>query len=65
MVGGVDMNEFSTVVSNDEEPEEQLEGEGGDDEEVDGDNLADVCLEEGAPRRGWPRRGRVNEEARR
>ena len=65
VVGDVDLDEFSTGMSKDQESEEQLEGEGGDDEEVDGDNLADVCLQEGAPRRGWPRRGRVNEEARR
>jgi hypothetical protein len=26
-------------------------------DQVDGDNLADVCLEESAPRRGRPRRG--------
>ena len=45
------------MVSKDQEPEEQLEGEGGDDEEVDGDNVADVRLEEGAPGRGRPRRG--------
>ena len=57
MVGDVDMDEFSTVVSKDQESEEQVEGEGRDDEEVDGDNLADMCREEGAPRRGWPRRG--------
>src|SRR4029450_6038776 len=57
MVGGVDMDEFSTVVSKDQESEEQLEGEGGHDEEVDSDNLADVCLQERSPRRGWPRRG--------
>ena len=58
VVGGVEMDEFSTVVSKDQESEEQLEGEGGDDEEVDSDNLADVCLQERAPRRGWPRPGR-------
>src|SRR5918994_6307988 len=34
-----------------------VEGEGRDDEEVDGDNLADMCSEEGAPRRGWSWRG--------
>src|SRR5262245_12816622 len=39
------MDEFPTVVSKDQEPEEQLEGEGGDDEKVDGDDLADVRLE--------------------
>jgi hypothetical protein len=57
VVGGVDMDEFSTVVSKDQESEEQLEGEGGHDEEVDSDDLADVCLQEGPPCRGWPRRG--------
>src|SRR5207245_7586745 len=56
VVGDVDMDEFSTVVSKDQESEEQLEGEGRDNEEVDGDNVADMCLKEGAPRRGWPRR---------
>jgi hypothetical protein len=60
VVGGVDMDEFSTVVSKDQESEEQLEGEGGHDEEVDSDNLADVCLQEGPPRRGWPRRGALH-----
>jgi hypothetical protein len=57
VVGDVDMDEFSTVVSKDQESEEQLEGEGGDDEEVDGDNVASMRLEEGPPRRRWPRRG--------
>jgi len=33
------MGEFSTVVSKDQESEEQLEGEGRDNEEVDGDNV--------------------------
>jgi len=51
------MDEFSTIVSKDQESEEQVEGEGWVDEEVDGDNLADMCLKEGAPGRGWPRRG--------
>src|SRR5207247_10804956 len=40
-----------------QEPEEQAKGGRGDPEEVDGDNLADMCPEEGAPRRGRPRRG--------
>src|SRR5215475_8154376 len=49
LVGGVDMDEFSPVVSKDQESEEQLEGEGGHDENVDSDNLADVCLQEIGP----------------
>jgi hypothetical protein len=57
VVGDVDMDEFSTVVSKDQEPEEQKEGERGDNEEVDGDNVANMRLEEDTPRRGWPGRG--------
>jgi len=57
VVGDVDMHEFSPVVPKDQEPEEQAEGEGGNDEEVEGDNVTDMRLKEGAPRRGWPRRG--------
>jgi hypothetical protein len=60
VVGDVDLDEFSPGVSKDQESEEQLEGEGGDDEEVGSDNLADVCLQEGPPRRGWPRRGALH-----
>ena len=33
-----------------------MEGEGRDDEEVDGDNLANMRPKEGAPRRGGSRR---------
>src|SRR3989449_11442470 len=56
VVGDVDMDQLSPVVSKDQESEEQVEGEGGDDEEVDGDNLADMRPKEGAPRRGGSRR---------
>ena len=57
VVGNVDVDEFATVVSKNQEAEEQVEGEGRDDEEVDGDNLADMLLKKGAPRRRWPRGG--------
>src|SRR4029434_9105198 len=57
VVGNVDVDEFATVVSENQEAEEQVEGEGRDDEEVDGDNLADMLLKKGAPRGGWARRG--------
>jgi hypothetical protein len=57
VVGDVDMDEFSTVVSKDQEPEEQAEGERRYNEEVDRDNVMDMRLEEGAPRAGRPRRG--------
>jgi len=56
VVGDVDVDEFSTVVAKDQESEEQVEGEGRDDEEVDGDNLVDKRPKEGAPRRGGSRR---------
>src|SRR4030095_3468695 len=52
-VSDVYMDECATGVSKDQESEEQVEGKGRDDEEVDGDNLADMCPEEGTPRRGW------------
>ena len=45
VVGDVDMHEFSAVVLKNQEPEEQAKGERGDHEEVDGDNLADMCPE--------------------
>jgi hypothetical protein len=57
VVGDVDLDEFSPGVSKNQEAEEQVEGEGRDDEEVDGDNLADMFLKKGAPGRRWPRRG--------
>jgi hypothetical protein len=46
------MDEFSTMVSKNQEPEEQAKGERGDHEEVDGDNVAKMRLQEGARRRG-------------
>jgi hypothetical protein len=59
VVGGVDI-EFSTVVSKNQEPEEQAKGERGDNEEIDGDNVTGMRFKEGAPRRGCPRRGAPN-----
>jgi len=59
VVGGVDMDEFSTVVSKDQESEEQVEGQGRNDEEIEGDYVANMCLQEGAPRRGWPRQAAI------
>jgi hypothetical protein len=40
VVHNVDTDEVSTSVSKGQESEEQVKGEGGDGEEVDGDNLA-------------------------
>src|SRR4029434_8943803 len=44
VVGNVDMDEFSTVVSENQEPEEQAEGERRDNEEVDSDNVTEMRL---------------------
>ena len=56
VVGDVDMDEFSTVSSKNQEPEEQAKGERGDNEAVGGGSVTDMRLKEGAPRRGRPRR---------
>jgi len=53
--GDVDMDELAAIVAEDEEGKEQAEGEGGDHEEIDGGDLAEMGLEEGAPGRGRPR----------
>src|SRR5207245_10891203 len=52
VVGDVDVDEFSTVVAKDQESEEQVEGEGREDGEVDGDNIADMGAEGGEGGRG-------------
>ncbi len=44
------------MVAKDDEPEEQAEGQRRDHEEIDGDDLSKVRLQEGPPRRGRPRR---------
>ena len=46
MVGDVDMDEFSTVVSKNQEPEEQMEGERGDNEKSTA-TISPIC----APRK--------------
>src|SRR5213083_2575112 len=53
--GDVDMDEVAAIVAEDEEGKEQAEGEGRDHEEIDGGDLAEMGLEEGAPGRGRPR----------
>ena len=47
MVGDVEVEEFAPVVAEDDEDEEETKGEGGDDEEVDGDHLAEVSRQKG------------------
>jgi hypothetical protein len=60
MVGDVEVDGQAAVVAKDDEGEQQAEGEGGDDEEVDRDELSGVRRKEGAPRGRWPRRGPVH-----
>ena len=55
MVRDVDMDEFTAVVAQDDEHEEQTEGEGGHEEEVDSNDVPGVRGEKGAPRRRRPR----------
>jgi hypothetical protein len=53
MLGDVEVDEFTAVVAKDDEGEQPAEGEGRDDEEVDGDDVAGMCGQERAPgRRG-------------
>ena len=61
VVGDIDMQEFAAVMAEDDEAKEQPEGEGRDDEEVDGHYLRDVRLQEDAPTRrgGWRRPAHV------
>ncbi len=57
VVRDVDVDELATVMPQDDEDEQQAEGDGRDNEEVDGDDVAEVGLQKGAPRRGvtWGR----------
>jgi len=55
VVGDVDVKEFSTIVAEHDEGEEQPEGESRDDEEVDGHEFAEMGVKEGAPRWGRPK----------
>ena len=48
------MDRFPAVVAQDDEPEEQTEGQGRDDKEIDGGDLTQVGLEEAATVRFAP-----------
>ncbi len=48
--GHVDEDQTSTFQAQDDEDVEDLEPDGGNDEHVDGDDVAGVVLEEGCPR---------------
>jgi hypothetical protein len=60
MVRDVDVDEFTAVVSQDDEDEEQTEGEGRHEEEVDSCDVPGMSSEKGAPRGGRPRRRPVH-----
>ncbi len=60
MVGDVEVEEFATVMPQDDEDEEETEGEGGDNEEVDGDDVSGMSGQKRAPRGRRPRRGPVH-----
>src|SRR2546422_4897726 len=49
VVGDVDVNELPAIVAEHDEREEQAESEGGNDKEIDPDNLPEMRLQEGAP----------------
>jgi hypothetical protein len=54
--GHVDVEEFAAVMPQDDENEEQVGGDRGDNEEVDGDNVSGMRGEKGAPGGRRPRR---------
>ena len=60
MIRHVEVEEFAAVMAEDDEDEEQAEGEGGDHEEVDGDDVSGMRGEKGAPRGRRPRRRPVH-----
>jgi hypothetical protein len=57
LIGDVEMDEFAAIMPEDDEDEEKAEGEGGNEREVDRDDVSDMSGEKGAPRGRRPRRG--------
>ena len=55
VIGDVEVEEFAAIVAEDDEDEEQAEREGGDNEEVDGDEPPGMRGEKDAPRGRGPR----------
>src|SRR2546425_219798 len=51
VIGDIDVDECPAVVAEHDEREEQAEGEGGDDDEVDRDDVLEMGVKEGPPRR--------------
>ena len=60
VVRDVQVEEFATMVSEDDEDEQQAEGDRGHHEEVDGDELSGMRGEKGTPRGRRPRRRAVH-----
>jgi hypothetical protein len=60
MICDVEVDEFAPVMAEDNEDEEETEGEGGHNEEVDSDHVAEVSRQKSPPRRGGPRRHPVH-----
>ena len=56
VVGDVDVNELATIMSKHDERKEQPESQGGDDKEIDRDDLSEMRRQESAP--GGRRAGR-------
>ncbi len=53
MLGDVDMSEHPPIMAQDDEGEQDPEGGGRNSEEVDGDDLTNVVVQEGSPRLRW------------
>jgi hypothetical protein len=51
----VEVREFTALIPEDDEHEQQVKGEGWDDEEVDRDDVAGMSRQKGAPGRRRPR----------
>ena len=60
MIRDVEVEEFAAVMAEAAEDEEQADGEGGDHEEVDGDDVSGMSGEKDAPRGRGPRRSSVH-----
>jgi hypothetical protein len=55
MIRDVEVEELAARMAEDDEGEEQVEGEGGDEEEVNGDDFTGMSRHKGAPGWGGPR----------
>jgi hypothetical protein len=60
VVGDVEVEDFTAIVPEDDEDEEQAKREGRDEEEVDGNNISGMRSEKSAPGGRRPRRRPVH-----